>query len=137
MRIASIILLFITGLNALAAGYGFMADRSGRGVGISTGYLQTSPFADFLIPGIVLFGAIGICSVVVAIFALRKAGPYPDLIFMQGFIITGWILIQVLMVRDFNWMHLTVTVVGLLLIFFGRSLRGEQRRSTNGKFGLN
>lgn len=50
MRITIIILLFVTGLNALAAGYGFVADPSGKGLGMTTDYLRFSPFANFLIP---------------------------------------------------------------------------------------
>ena len=126
MRIIVIILLFITGLNALAAGYGFIADPSGKGVGISTAYLKFSFFDNFLIPGIILFVAVGLVSIIAAISALLKIKIYPLLIFAEGCILTGWIIIQVMLVRDFNWLHFTFLAIGLLLIFFGKKM-------TNGK----
>lgn len=129
MRIAAIILLFITGLNALAAGYGFMADPSGQDLGMTTEYLKFSGFNNFLIPGIVLFIAIGVMSIITAIVAIRKGEYYPLLTIIQGCILTGWIIIQITLVKDFNWLHFTFLVIGLLLIFFGK--RMMDRKSLN------
>lgn len=39
MKITVIILLFITGLNALVAGYGLISDPSGQGLGMTTEYI--------------------------------------------------------------------------------------------------
>jgi hypothetical protein len=122
-RIIAIILLFLVALNALAAGYGFMADPSGRGLGMTTDYIQHSPFNSFLIPGIVLFIVNGICSMITAVIAIRQGRHYQDLIFAQGAVLTGWIVIQVLMVRDFNRMHATCLLIGYLLTRFGRQLK--------------
>lgn len=123
MRITIIILLFITGLNALAAGYGFIADPSGRGLGMTTDYLRFSPFDSFLIPGIILFCFIGVFSIITAIIAIKKRGLYPVFTFVEGCILTGWIIVQVILVRDFNWLHFSFLTVGLILIFLGRKLR--------------
>jgi hypothetical protein len=123
MRITAIILLFITGLNALAAGYGFMSDPSGENLGMTTEYLKFSFFDSFLIPGIILFATIGLLSIVAAVFALKKAKLYPLFIFIEGCILTGWIIIQVMLVRDFNWLHFTFLGVGLLLIFLGEKIK--------------
>jgi hypothetical protein len=122
-RIIAIILLFIVAINALAAGYAFMVDPSGSGIGISTDYIRHSPFNSFLIPGIVLFVANGLFSLFVAIIAIRKGWHYQDLIFLQGVILTSWIIVQVAMVRDFNWMHATCLLIGYVLTRFGRELK--------------
>jgi hypothetical protein len=123
MRVTAIILLFITGLNALAAGYGFITDPSGEGLGMKTEYLRFSFFNNFLIPGIILFTAIGLLSIVTVIFAIKKARLYPLFIFIEGCLLTGWIVVQIMLVKDFNWLHFTFLVVGLLLIFLGRKIK--------------
>jgi hypothetical protein len=123
MRVTAIILLFITGLNALAAGYGFITDPSGEGLGMKTEYLRFSFFNNFLIPGIILFTAIGLLSIVTAIFAIKKARLYPLFIFIEGCLLTGWIVVQIMLVKDFNWLHFTFLAVGLLLIFLGRKIK--------------
>lgn len=107
----------------LAAGYGFVTDPTGRALGMTTAYLKFSPFKDYLIPGIMLFTAIGILSTAIAIIAIQKLKYYPVLVAFQGCILTGWIIIQVIFVRDFNWLHLTFLVIGVLLIFLGQKMR--------------
>lgn len=125
MRVTVIILLTVTGLNALAAGYGLMVDPTGKGLGMTREYLRFSPFENFLIPGITLFFAVGIVSVIGAILAIKKNRFYPAFTILEGCILTGWILVQVAMVRDFNLLHFIFLMVGLLLIFFGKKLLGK------------
>lgn len=125
MRITSIILLFIAGINALAAGYAFIADPSGNSVGLTTDYLRFSPFDNYFIPGIVLFVAIGIFCIVTGVMAIKKGKYYPFLIGIQGCLLTGWIIIQVILVRDFNWLHFIILIIGLLLMIFGKKMRGQ------------
>ncbi|MBD0285846.1 MAG: hypothetical protein ICV79_10545 [Flavisolibacter sp.] len=85
LRITAITLLFIIAINALAAGYSFMVEPSGQGLGITTGYLKsTAPFSDYLIPGIVLFTVNGVLSVIIAVLAIKQVRHYPLLILMQG-----------------------------------------------------
>ena len=119
IRIIAIVFLFIIGLNALAAGYSFITEPSGSGLGISTDYLRYSPFRDYFIPGIILFTAIGIFSIVAAIMAIKRKNIYPLFLFTEGCLLLGWIVIQVLMVKDINWMHITCFCVGIVLILGG------------------
>lgn len=116
IRIIAIVLLFIIGLNALAAGYSFITEPSGNGLGISTNYLRYSPFRDNFIPGIILFTAIGIFSILAAMMAIKRKSIYPGLVFTEGCLLLGWIVIQVLMVEDINWMHITCFCIGIVLI---------------------
>src|SRR5438067_10817282 len=85
LRLTAIVLLFIVSLNALADGYIFISDPSGKGLGISTNYLRSSvPFDNYFIPGIVLFIFLGIVSSIVAVLSLIKKAHYPFFILMQG-----------------------------------------------------
>ena len=119
MRIASIILLFIIGLGAIAAGYGLITDPSGKAIGIPIEYLTHSGFDNFLIPGIILLTVIGVTSIMIGIITIKKDRPYPILMAIQGAILAGWIIIQVILVRDFNWLHISCLAIGVLLIYFG------------------
>ncbi len=119
MRIIAIILLFLTGLNALAAGYSFIVEPDGKGIGIDISYLQHSPFDNFLIPGIVLFFAIGVLSIVAAVISLKKISKYYIAIISEGSILFGWIVIQVIMLQKFHIFHPICGVTGLTLIILG------------------
>jgi hypothetical protein len=116
----TIVLLFVVSLNALAAGYSFITDPSGKGLGITTDYLRDSaPFNNYLIPGIILFIVIGIISGVIAVIAAFKKLHYPLLILLQGCIIVGWIAIQLTMVTTFHPLHMIIGSIGLALICSG------------------
>ena len=122
IRIIAIVFLFIIGLNALAAGYSFIVEPSGKGLGMTTNYLQYAPFTNFLIPGIILFTTIGVFSILTAIMAIKRKGLFPQFIFIEGCLLLGWIVIQVLMVKDINWMHITCFCIGIAFIFGGIAL---------------
>jgi hypothetical protein len=98
LRITAIVFLFITSLNALAAGYSFMVEPSGEGLGITTDYLKPSaPFTNYFIPGIILFSLNGV--------------------------LCGVIAVQLTMVRSFHPLHLIISLIGPILIVIGYSLR--------------
>ena len=120
LRITAIVLLIIVALNALAAGYSFIAEPSGVGLGITTGYLQDSaPFKNYFIPGLILFTIIGIWGIVIAVLAIIKSAHYPFWILVQGCILVGWIAIQLMMVTVLHPLHLTIGLIGITLAIVG------------------
>lgn len=123
LRITSICLLLFTGINAIIAGVLFIMDPTGNKMGMSTSYLSHSPFLTFLIPGITLFVVIGVLSIVTAISSIKKHQHYPYLIMLQGLLLSGWILIQVSWIKDFNWLHAVMLSIGILLMVNGVLLK--------------
>lgn len=123
MRAVAIFLLFVVGLNALAAGFSFIVDPDGHSVGISTDYLRDSgPFKDFFVPGLLLFFFNGMLSILVAVFTFKKTKHHELLIILQGCIITGWIGIQLSLVTALHILHLIIASIGFTLILLGWSL---------------
>lgn len=118
-----IILLIITCLNALAAGFSMIAEPTGKDLGMTVEtILQHSPFHSFLIPGIILFSTIGLGIIITLIAFLKKWKNYNLVVLAQGAIITGWIVIQVIFLRQFNWMHAVIGSIGLYTIVWGYML---------------
>ena len=128
LRITAIVLLFIVSLNALAAGYSFIMEPSGTGLGITTEYLRPSAsFKDYFIPGIVLFAVNGVLSSLIAVLAIIKQKRYPLYFVVQGCIVIGWIAIQLTMVTDFHPFHLIVAIMGAILIAIGSVLKPSDK----------
>ena len=120
LRIVAITLLLTIGFAALAAGYSFMQDPSGKAINISTDYLRpAAPFSNYLVPGIVLFTMNGVLSILIAVMAVKKTASYPLLIFLQGCIYVGWITTQLTMVTAYHPLHTIVGLTGLVLIIIG------------------
>ena len=65
-------LLIFLGLGAIGGGGVLIVSPSGRLFGMPLSMLNKSPFADFLIPGIILFTVLGLVPCLVAYAMLKK-----------------------------------------------------------------
>lgn len=81
--------------------------------------LATTPFTDFLIPGIILFVANGVFCMAVFFALVLKYKHSALLIVAQGAILTGWIVIQVILIQGVHALHFIFGGVGCLLIICG------------------
>ena len=124
-------LLVFNGVNAVVAGWLFTTDPSGSSLGASTNLLEHSPFRNFLIPGIILFVANGLCSLVAAFAALLRWKYYAWLISFQGGILTGWIVIQVILLQEVNFLHFLFGGIGVLLSALGIVLKSSIEKAQN------
>lgn len=125
--IIAITLLFISDISALAAGYAFMNDPTGRNLGMATAYLRHSPFDDFFIPGVVLFLMIGLTSVIISIIALLRRSFYPSLISLQGAALLVWIMAQISFLGFLHPMHVVMGMISVILILSGYYLKNISR----------
>lgn len=119
-RTIAIILLLFNSISALFGGWSLMSDPSGETMDMPLRFLEHSPFDDFLVPGIILFVTNGLLSFLFVLMVLLKFMNYSWLVIFQGFILVGWLIIQIIMIRDFYGpMHVLYLSVGILLISTG------------------
>ena len=119
-RIIATILLLFNAISALFGGWSLMIDPSGETLDMPIRFLEHSPFETFLVPGIILFVTNGLFSLLFAVMALLKIMNYSWLVIFQGFILVGWLIIQIIMIRDFyGLLHVLYFSVGILLISTG------------------
>lgn len=126
-----IFLLFFLGIGAFYGGGAFILDPSGNLLQMPLEALESSPFNNFLIPGIVLFLVLGVFPMFL-IYALLKK-PENHLAEMlnffhdmhwawsftiyQGFALVIWITLQVLFINAVHWIHTVYVFKGLIIIF--------------------
>jgi hypothetical protein len=84
--------------------------------------LEHSPFHSFLIPGIILLLANGVLSFVALYQLMRRRNGYGWWVAFQGCVISGWIVVEVIMIRAVAWPHFLYLAVGLILIASGLAL---------------
>jgi hypothetical protein len=118
IRRVSIFLLLLNALNAIVGGWLLMSSPTGETLGISIISLAHSPFQNFLIPGLILFVANGVFSLTTATWTFFKWRNYARLIFFQGVILTGWIIIQSILMQTANLLHIFFGSIGILLVVF-------------------
>lgn len=119
LRSASLTLLVFTGIAGIFGGLLLVADPSGASLGLTTALLEESPFADYLVPGILLFLVIGMGNLAVAVAVIRTVRWFPFLIAAEGFSITIWILVQMIMLQLIVPQQFIIAVIGLILIALG------------------
>lgn len=124
VRIIAIVLLIFLGISALGGGIGLMLDPSGEELGMPLRFLDHTPFSSFLIPGIILFVMNGLLSILIAVIVMRKSAISAWLVLLQGFIVLGWILVQLAMIREYDaLLHTLYLGVGAALVVTGFLMR--------------
>jgi hypothetical protein len=72
IRILAILLMILTGINAIIAGLLFMISPSGEMMGMTVEYLKYSPFKSFFLPGLILLSVNGLMNFYSAYLCWRK-----------------------------------------------------------------
>ena len=119
LQFTSISLLLLTAINATVAGVLFILDPSGHKMGMSVSYIKDSPFNSYLIPGIVLLIVNGLMNFIAAYFVFKKKPSASLLVIIQGILLSGWIVIQVIMVKDISPLHIIMFTLGAILTMSG------------------
>lgn len=130
LHVISAVLLVLNGVPALIAGLNLMLVPSGGGLGFQLSLLETSPFHDFFIPGLILFLVNGVFSIVTLYALIRQIRLYSLMIILQGIVLTGWITFQIMLITDPSWLQLAYGFLGILLIVSGlklENLNNERR----------
>lgn len=122
-RVASLlakVLLSINGVGALIGGAALVLDPTGALLHLPIQHLEYSPFDSYLIPGIVLFLANGLLSLLVLVAVVREWGSAGVMVLGQGVVLSLWIIAQIHFLRMFYVpMHAPFMLIGLLLALSG------------------
>ena len=128
VSITTLILLLFNSTGALYGGWLLITDPSGTTLEISPAVLVHTPFPDFLVPGVALFAINGILSLVVAMAILTKTHQASLLVCLQGFLLTGWIVIQYFWTQVYHPLQAVMGTAGLILICCGFFLLHLQKK---------
>lgn len=117
VKIIVIILLLFNGIGAFLGGYHLISDPTGGSLQMPLSFLEESPFTSYLIPGIVLFLVNGVFSFVTLFALWRKHSKASLLVMIQGVLLFGWIVVQMILLQVFNPpLHLSFLLIGLSLL---------------------
>ena len=126
-----LILLFFLGLGAIFGGCLLIISPSGKLLGMPLSFLDNSPFKSFLIPGTILFFALGLAPVLVAIELIKKPANHVFHLFnffkdmhwawaftiYIAFTLMIWIQVQMIIIQAVHWLHIFFMVLAVTIIF--------------------
>jgi hypothetical protein len=107
--------LVVLGIGATAGGVALVAAPDGSVMQMPLSYLDGSPFADYLVPGLVLLGLFGIGSLVAAAMVLLRLWFAPLVAFVIGSGQMIWIVVQLAIIREFSWLQPAMFTVGMVI----------------------
>ena len=85
--------------------------------------LESTPFHDFTIPGI-LITAVGVVNLVAVVTNMQRNANRYNWALAGGIMITGWVLGHIIMM-PFSWLQLLYLGVGMLTILIAYQLKGK------------
>jgi hypothetical protein len=115
-------------LSAMAGGFMFIKDPSGAGMGFEVSMLEGSFFPNYLIPGLFLFLVNGLGSLIGAVLSFIKNRQAGIVAIALGAILLAWIVVQVIIIREINWMHILYFALGLAELTLGVLVSQRQKR---------
>jgi hypothetical protein len=119
--IEGIIQAFI-GIGAVIYGLLIIIDPSGGRANMPLELLADSPFASYLIPGVILFlvNGIGHVSSAVLSFTMNRYAGHTGILF--GLALIVWIVVQVLLIGYANFLQPFYLILGIFELIFGISM---------------
>ena len=110
---AAIALEIFLGLGAAGGGLALMAGPNGEILPIPVAALSGSPFANYFVPGAILFTILGIGPLGAAVLAWRRHPVAPLLTCAVGGALLIWLVVQVVIVGYSNDPPLQASYLGL------------------------
>lgn len=126
-KISTAIIQIFNGLSGILGGFMLIKDPSGSSLEMDLDWLQSTPFQNFLIPGIVLFAINGLGNVIGFVTTLSKSKNAGKLAMALGAIMMIWIISQVSWIGYKNYLQPLYFFTGLLQLIAGYYLNKQIR----------
>ena len=126
-----IILICFQSISAVPSGWMMFTDPSGATLGISLEMLKNSPFPNFLVPGMFLFIFLGLFPILIVYGLIKKPKfKWAERInlfknqhwawtfsYYLGVLLILWINMQLLLLKEYFFLQVVYSMLGILLIF--------------------
>jgi len=121
-RIVAIVSLVFLGLSGIVGAIPMLMHSTGEPWQMPQKLLQYSPFHSYLIPGIILLLANGLLSLWVLWLTVRRHSGYGWWVTVQGCVLSGWLIGEMVMLRLVVWPHYLYGAVAFVLVVAGVAL---------------
>jgi len=133
LPLLAIFFMLIVAIPALRIGWELITDTTGESIGYNLEMLSKGSFDSFLIPGIFLFGVLGLFNVVVMVLVFLNAKNHDWMVILIGLLVVVWLTVEgSLGIFPLN-LHLPFYAIGSLIIVVGLLMR--VKKSPLGKTG--
>lgn len=104
-----------TGIAAIPVGLMFMLDPSGGTIGLTSGWIEATPFGSYFVPGLYLLAVNGLGMLLLAVLIVLRHWSAPWLTAILGVGLIIWILVQLAVLPERMVLQWIFLGTGLLL----------------------
>lgn len=125
MKTLLFILVSFIAITACASGLLLMSNPGGTLFKLSPALLATTPFKNYLVPGIILAVIVGGVNLLAVVYNIQRNARRYNWAMAGGFIMSGWIVVQALLTHTFHWLQFIYLGIGLLVVLMAYQLKGK------------
>lgn len=125
MKTILLILVSFIAVSALLSGLLMIRDSNGSLMNLPFSLLDGTPSKDFKIPGMLLSALIGGINLLAVFFNLLRHRNRYNWALAGGIVISGWIIVQMILIGTFHWLHIFYLATGILIILLAYQLKGK------------
>ncbi len=125
MRTLLFILISFVAITSLVSGLIIICYPDGSVMRMSTDLLKTSPFKNFLIPGVVLTVFVGGTNLLAAFFNMKRNKNRYDWALAGGIMTCGWVIVQMILINTFFWLQFVYLGLGIVIMLIAYQLKGK------------
>ena len=110
----AVVLEVFTAVGAIPVGLMFLTDPTGRAVGLPGGWIEATPFGNYLVPGVYLLVMNGVMMLVAAALSVLRHRFAPWLTGVLGVGLIVWILVEIVLLPEtmlLTWVFLATGVI--------------------------
>jgi uncharacterized membrane protein len=125
MKALLFILVSFAALTAIVSGFIMINNPDGNIMNLRLNLLEGTAFKDFRIPGLILAIVVGGINLLAVFYNLLRHQTRYNWAMAGGTVISGWIIIQMILIGAFHWLHVLYLVIGILIILISYQLKGK------------
>jgi hypothetical protein len=124
MKIFLLSLLALISLTATVCGGFMVLYPGGTALNLPLSILDGTPFNNFLLPGAILL-AVGTVHLYTIFQWWQKTDSRFNWAMASGVLISGWIIVQMIMISIINWWQVGYLFAGIMIILTAWQLKGK------------
>lgn len=125
MKSLLFILVSFIAVTSTLSGLLMISNPDGGIMNLPLGILNGTPFRNFLIPGILLTTIVGGVNLLAVFYNMQRHVNRYNWAMAGGIMISGWIIVQMILIHAVHWLHFLYLGIGILIILLAYQLRGK------------
>lgn len=125
MKLLLFLLTAFVALTAIVSGALLISDPDGTLFSMSTSLLKSTPFINFLVPGLILCFVVGGTNLMAVIRNMQTHPLRYNWSIAGAIILMGWVVVQMLLIENLHWLQFLYLGIGLMMLLLSWQLKGK------------